>query len=159
MQSHYTCHNTWFSLNLVWLPNWSWWRHQMETFSVLLALCAGNSPVTDEFPSQRPVTRSFDVFIDLRLNKRLCKQSWHRWFETPSRSLLRHCDILLGSCDLAICIIQDSWSNPTKYGYIQTATKHNTTDVHNYQIVPNMSFVNDKTPNSGLSSQTSKSRA
>ena len=45
----------------------SWWRHQMETFSALLALCAGNSPVTGEFPSQRPVTRSFDVFFDLRL--------------------------------------------------------------------------------------------
>ena len=43
----------------------------METFSALLALCAGNSPVPGEFPSQRPVTRSFDVFFDLRLNKRL----------------------------------------------------------------------------------------
>ena len=41
-----------------------WWRHQMETFSALLALCVGNSPVT----------RSFDVFFDLRLNKRLNKQ-------------------------------------------------------------------------------------
>ena len=40
-----------------------WWRHQMETFSVLLALYAGNSPVTDEFPSQRPMTWSFDVFV------------------------------------------------------------------------------------------------
>ena len=49
----------------------AWWRHQMETFSALLALCAGNSPVTGEFPTQRPVTRSFDVFVDLRLNKRL----------------------------------------------------------------------------------------
>ena len=39
----------------------------METFSALLALCAGNSPVTGEFPSQRPVTRSFDVYFDLRL--------------------------------------------------------------------------------------------
>ena len=48
-----------------------WWRHQMETFSALLALCAGNSPVTGEFPSQRPVTRSFDVFFDLRLNKQI----------------------------------------------------------------------------------------
>ena len=37
----------------------------METFIALLALCAGNSPVTGEFPSQRPVTRSFDVFFDL----------------------------------------------------------------------------------------------
>ena len=49
----------------------AWWRHQMETFSALLALCAGNSPVTGEFPSQRPVTWSFDVFFDLHLNKRL----------------------------------------------------------------------------------------
>ena len=47
----------------------SWWRHQMETFSALLAICVRNSPVTDEFPAQRPVTRSFDVFFDLRLNK------------------------------------------------------------------------------------------
>ena len=46
----------------------------METFSALLALCVGNSPVTSEFPAQRPVTRSFDVFFDLRLNKRMSKQ-------------------------------------------------------------------------------------
>ena len=44
----------------------TWWRHQMETFSALLAICAGNSPVPVEFLSQRPVTRSFDVFFDLR---------------------------------------------------------------------------------------------
>ena len=47
----------------------TWWRHQMETFSALLAICAGNSPIPGEFPAQRPVTRSFDVFFDLRLNK------------------------------------------------------------------------------------------
>ena len=68
----------------------SWWRHQMETSSALLALCAGNSSVTGEFPSQRPVTRSFDVSFDLRLNKRLNKQSWGWWFETLSCSLWRH---------------------------------------------------------------------
>ena len=68
----------------------SWWRHQMETFSALLALCAGNSPVTGEFAAQRPVTRSFEVSFDLCLNKRLSKQSWGWWFETPSRSLWRH---------------------------------------------------------------------
>ena len=69
----------------------TWWRHQMETFSALLALCAGNSPVIGEFPSlTKPVTRSFDVFFDLRLNKRLSKQSRRWWFETPSRSLWRH---------------------------------------------------------------------
>ena len=62
----------------------------METFSVLLAICAGNSPVPGEFPAQRPVTRSFDVFFDLRLNKRLSKQSWGWWFETLSHPLWRH---------------------------------------------------------------------
>ena len=49
----------------------------METFSALLAICAGNSPVTGEFRAQKPVTRRFDVFFDLRLNKRLSKQ-WLR---------------------------------------------------------------------------------
>ena len=43
----------------------TWWRHQMATFSALLAICAGNSPASGEFPAQRPVTRSFDVFFDL----------------------------------------------------------------------------------------------
>ena len=62
------------------------------SISSLLTLCLGNSPVTGEFPSQSPVTSSFDVFFDLRLNKRLRKHSRHRWFETPSRSLWRHCD-------------------------------------------------------------------
>ena len=65
---------------------WTWWRHQMETFSALLAVCAGNSLLTGEFPSQRPVTRSIDVFFGLRLNERLSKQSWGWWFETPSHS-------------------------------------------------------------------------
>ena len=62
----------------------------MEAFSALLAICAGNSPVSGEFPAQRPVTRSFDVFFELRLNKQLSKQSWGWWFETPSRPLWRH---------------------------------------------------------------------
>ena len=66
--------------------------HQMETFSALLANCAGNSPVTGEFNAQRPVTRSIDVLLDLRLIKWLSKQSWSWWFETPSRPLWRHCN-------------------------------------------------------------------
>ena len=68
----------------------TWWRHQMETISASLAIGAGNSPVTGEFPAQRPVTRSFDVFFDLRLNTRLSKQWWGWWFETPSGPLWRH---------------------------------------------------------------------
>ena len=46
----------------------AWWRHQIETYSALLALCVGNSPVTGEFPSQRPVTQSFDFFICAWIN-------------------------------------------------------------------------------------------
>ena len=68
-------------------------KHMMassETFSALLALCAGNSLVTGEFPAQRPVMRSFVSFIDIRLNKRLSNQSRRQRFETPSRSLWRH---------------------------------------------------------------------
>ena len=52
----------------------SWWRHQMETFSALLAICAGNSPVTGDFPAQRPETRNVDVFTDVHFNELLSKQ-------------------------------------------------------------------------------------
>ena len=69
----------------------------MKTFSASLALCEGNPPATGGFPSQRPVTRSFDIFFDLCLNKRLSKQSRRRWFETPSRSLWRHCNYFFTS--------------------------------------------------------------
>ena len=68
----------------------SWWRHQMETFSASLAFVRG----IHRSPTQRPVTRSFDVFFDLRLNKRLSKQPWGWWFETPSWSLWRQCNVL-----------------------------------------------------------------
>ena len=60
--------------------------------SFRVSICAGNSPVPGEFPAQRPVTRSFDVFFDLSLNKRLSKQSWGWWFETLSCPLWRHCN-------------------------------------------------------------------
>ena len=65
----------------------------MKTFSVLLAIWVGNSPVTGEFPAQKPVTQSFDVFFDLRLKKLLSKQWWAWWFETPSRPLWCHCNV------------------------------------------------------------------
>ena len=45
-------------------------------------------------PSQMPVTRSFDVLFDPRLNKRLSKPLWGWWFEMPSCSLWRHCNKL-----------------------------------------------------------------
>ena len=50
-------------------PKAPWWRHRMGFFSALLAFCVGSSPVNGEFPAQRPVTRSFDVFSDQLLNK------------------------------------------------------------------------------------------
>ena len=60
-------------------------------FRVTGPLC-GEFTGPGEFPTQRPVMRSFDVFFDLRLNKRLSKQAWGWWFETLSWSLWRHCN-------------------------------------------------------------------
>ena len=57
-----------------------------NTFRVTGHLC-GEFTGPGEFPAQRPVTRSFDVFFDPRLNKRLSKQPWGWWFETPLWSL------------------------------------------------------------------------
>ena len=65
-------------------------------FGVNGPLC-GEFTGPGEFPTQRPVTRSFDVFFDLRLNKRLSKQGWGWWFETPPWSLWRHCNVV--SCE------------------------------------------------------------
>ena len=79
----------------------AWWRHQMETFSALLALCAGNSPVSGEVPAQRTVTRSFEIFFDLRLIKRLSKYLRGWWFETLPRPSWRHCN----GVDLSLWII------------------------------------------------------
>ena len=75
----------------------SWWCHQMETFSMLLALCAQNLLVTGEFPAPRPVTRSFDVLFDLHLNKLLSKPSRCWWFEMPSCSLWSCCNDIMKS--------------------------------------------------------------
>ena len=74
-----------YTIFIIFIPRW---RHQMETFSASLAICARNSPVIGEFRAQRPVTRSFDVFFDLRPNKHW----WGWWIETPSHPLWRHCN-------------------------------------------------------------------
>ena len=87
----------------------TWGSHQMETFSALLAICAGNSPVPGEFPAQRPVTQRFDVFFDLRLNKRLSKQWWGWWFETPSRPLWHHCNDMLSAKWWPFCSSVTVW--------------------------------------------------
>ena len=69
----------------------------METFSALLALCAVNSPVTGEFPSQRPVMCYFVLVFSLiwAWTKGLSKQSRRQWFQTPPRSSWRHCNVII----------------------------------------------------------------
>ena len=82
------------------------WRHHMETFSALLALCVGNPAATGGFPSQRPVTQSFDVFFNLCMSKQLNKQLRHRWFETPSHSLWHHCN---NDVHIEFCLFMSYW--------------------------------------------------
>ena len=94
----------------------SCWRHRMEIFSMLLALCEENPPVTGRFLSQRPVTWGFDVFFDLRLNKRPSKQSSRRSFETALGSLWRYCNVLFFT-------VRHSYKIPDKafeYGFLRT---------------------------------------
>ena len=105
-------------------------------FRVTGPLC-GELTDPGEFPTQRPVTRSFDVFFDLRLNKRLSKQPWGWWLETPSWSLWRQCNGCRQWCDatlymgcswvvvLAICqlfalgnILRRQWCESLVYGDI-----------------------------------------
>ena len=92
--------------------------------STLLALCEGNPPTTCGFPSERPVTRSFDVFFYLRLNKRLSKQSRHRWFETP----LGYYDVTIGTWISRWRVCISNWTRrrhfPTCLFFIDTSTEH-----------------------------------
>ena len=84
-------------------------------FRVTGPLC-GEFTGPGEFPTQRPVTRSFDVYFDLRLNKRLSKQPWGWWFETLSWSLWRQCNVIWSFCILVVSLLwrhngRDSVSN------------------------------------------------
>ena len=94
-------------------PIFTWWRHQMDTFPRFWPFCAGNSPVTGEFHTQTPVTRSFDVFYDLHLDKRLNKLTWCWWFGTPSGSFWRHCaGVVASTCPIVIDITLSFTSTP-----------------------------------------------
>ena len=111
---------SWYLVMYLSLCNW-WWRHQMETFSALLAICAWNSLVTGEFPAKRTVMRSLDVFFDLHLNKWLSKQTWGWWFRTPSCSLwliMTHfwC---LGTCKHLRHTTTEKYENNGKGGYFR----------------------------------------
>ena len=116
-----------------------WWRHQMEIFSALLAICAGNSPVTGEFPAKMPVMRSFDDFFDLRLNIRLSKQSWDWWFETPSLPLWRHCNAWWLTCTIGTRSAEEAWIR-TIY-FMMTSSNGN-----NFRVIGNLcgEFTGDR---------------
>ena len=105
----------------------------METFSAWRTLCAGNSPVTGECPFQRPVTRSFDIFFDLRLNRELSKQSRRSWFKTPSCSLWR-----LHNVSLRCILHMRCESTYLVYRILQTET---------YSFVLIKCFINHKNSN------------
>ena len=72
-----------------------------NTFRATGPLCG---EFTGEFPSQRPVTRSVNVFFGLCLNKRLSKQSYGWWFDTPLRPLWRHCNARLTTSDMPVLV-------------------------------------------------------
>ena len=75
-----------------WLGAYMMTSSNGNIFRVTGPLC-GEFTGPGEFPAQRAVMRSFDVFFDLCLNKRLSKQPWGWWFETPSWSLWCHCNV------------------------------------------------------------------
>ena len=86
-------------------------------FRVTGPLC-GEFTGPGEFLTQRPVTRSFDVFFDLRLNKRLSKQPWGWWFETPPWSLWRQCNGLSDTifwCLPTFCMLTLDLMAPSHY--------------------------------------------
>ena len=132
----------------------------METFSALLAICAGNSPVPGEFPTQRPVTRSFDVYFDLRPNKRLSKQSWGWWFETQSRPLWRHRNDIVRlyvqtpqRWNCSIWCVQTIYLNPhcRSRWLMQDNTKHPTPKFCCIIINSFTAIISDNTDNHWLS--------
>ena len=79
-------------------------------FRVTGPLC-GEFTGPGEFPTQRPLPRSFDVFFDLCLNKRLSKRPWGWSFETPSWSLWRQCNDLWVSRKFIIDVSESIFPN------------------------------------------------
>ena len=84
-----------------------YWRHQMETFSMLLALCEGNPPFTGGFPSQRPVMRSFDVLYDVCLSN-----GWaNSWYTCDLKFHGAHCDVTVMRQNLVTCLVSNCCLN------------------------------------------------
>ena len=71
-------------------------------------LCAWNSPVIGKFPSERPARQSFDAFCDLHIEKQLSKQSQGWRFETPSRSLRRHCNEVINNAVFCFPVLRNN---------------------------------------------------
>ena len=76
LKKNTVCQERWYnhdekSITQWWTYLMTWWRHQMETFSALLALCVGNSSLTGWFPSQRPRTRNFEYFLWSELEQKV----------------------------------------------------------------------------------------
>ena len=67
---------------VTWEPS-VWWRRDMETRSVLLAICEGNPLMTAVDLPQRTVIRA--LFCSLLLTWTRCETNNRRWFETPWR--------------------------------------------------------------------------
>ena len=91
-------------------------------FRVTGPLC-GEFTGPGEFPAQRPVTRSFDVFFDLCPNKRLSKQPWGWWFETTSWSLWRHCNAPFPSQEMRVIAetcFSENFTMKKKQSFFQT---------------------------------------
>ena len=116
----------------------------METFSALLAICAENSPVPGEFPAQRPVTRSFDVYFDLRPKERLSKQWWGWWFETLSRSLWRHRNVKKSILPNVCLPLYNPWYDPV-VAYTSSFVIINTVTTYTRAIEGDQTLLNKKT--------------
>ena len=125
--------------------------------STLLAICAGNSPVTGEFPTQRPVTRSFGVFFDLRLNKRLSKQSQGWWFETLSSASWRYCNEIVKLIVLTIHRHQTQLSSPRLLCVCKIVHHNDIAQAMAYQITNNSTV--SSTSSSGIKTVPNQSVA
>ena len=80
-------------------------KTKMSYEDIMMTSSNGNifrvtDPLCGEFTGHRwiPLTKASDAklwwFHTSALNKQLSKQSRHRWVETPSRSLWRHCNVM-----------------------------------------------------------------
>ena len=114
------CRTLWLQYAFVWSPITRIPPHFTQSSLIIMTSSNGNifrvtGPLCGEFtgpgefPTQRPVTRSFDVFFHLRLNKQLSKQPRGWWFETPPKSLWRHSNVVDVSALLLTDLIIQWW--------------------------------------------------